>query len=205
MGRTINKDGDIYDQETGLWIGVVDALGREQIVPTYVYNASGKIIGLAGAGANGADLLFGGALGQQNTDVTAPVDTNKNVLFSLVIPANTLGINDSLRVTHNWECTNNANVKTTVFDWNGGASASFSTTALTNSASARGIWTMGNRASLSAQVADASLGFIGAGTTSPVATIDFAVQQTFTIAVTKATAGDTVLLKRVLVELIRGV
>ncbi len=169
----------------------------------FTYGLNGTANGLLLPG--GSTLLFGGALGQQNTEVTAPVDTNKNVLYTLVIPANTLLANDSLRVTHNWECTNNANPKTTVFDWNGGAAASFSTTALTNSASQRGIWTLSNRNSLAAQVGDASLGFIGAGTTSPTSTIDFAVQQTFTIALTKATGADAVKLTRVVVELIRGV
>lgn len=143
-------------------------------------------------------------LAQQNTEVLAPTDTLKNVLFSLVIPANYMRPNDSLRVTHNWLCDNNANVKTLVFDWNGGAAASFSTTVLTNSASQRGIWTISNKNSLAAQVADASLGFIGGGTTSPTSTIDFAVQQTLTIALTKATGADQVKLMRCIVEILRG-
>ena len=154
---------------------------------------------------DGTTIYLGGVLAQQNTEVLAPTDTVKNVLFTCVIPAGFVRANDSLRITHNWICDNNANVKTTVFDFNGGAAASFSTTALTNSASQRGIWTISNRNSLAAQVADASLGFIGAGTTAPTSTIDFAVQQTLTIALTKATGADQVKLMRCIVEILRGV
>ena len=165
-------------------------------------SASGAVSLVSG---DGTTIYLGGVLAQQNTEVLAPTDTLKNVLFSLVIPANYMRPNDSLRVTHNWICDNNANVKTLVFDWNGGAAASFSTTALTNSASQRGIWTISNKNSLAAQVADASLGFIGGGTTSPTSTIDFAVQQTLTIALTKATGADQVKLMRCIVEILRGV
>jgi len=161
--------------------------------------------GLSLVSGDGATIYLGGVLAQQNTEVLAPTDTVKNVLFTCVIPAGFVRANDSLRITHNWICDNNANVKTTVFDFNGGAAASFSTTSLTNSASQRGIWMISNRNSLAAQVADASLGFIGAGTTAPTSTIDFAVQQTLTIALTKATGADQVKLMRCVVEILRGV
>ena len=178
---------------------------------TITWVRSDSIVAESAAGAlslvsgDGTVIYLGGVLAQQNTEILAPTDTVKNVLFTCVIPAGFMRVNDSLRVTHNWICDNNANTKTLVFDWNGGAAASFSTTALTNSASQRGIWMISNRNSLSAQVADASLGFIGAGTTAPTSTIDFAVQQTLTIALTKATGADQVKLMRCVVEILRGV
>lgn len=32
MGRVIGRDGDIYDQDTGKWVGVIDNKGQEQLV-----------------------------------------------------------------------------------------------------------------------------------------------------------------------------
>ena len=175
----------------------------ESEIARYGKDASGNITSLVSG--DGTIIYLGGVLGQQNAEILAPTDTAKNVLYTLVIPAGYMRENDSLRITHNWICDNNANTKTLVFDWNGGAAASFSTTALTSSASQRGIWMLSNRNSLAAQVADASLGFIGGGTTAPTSTIDFAVAQTLTIALTKATGADAVKLMRCVVEILRGV
>ena len=65
---------------------------------------------------------------------------------------------------------------------------------------------MKNHAVFTANVTNGgNLGFIGGGTTAPTSTIDFAVAQTLTIALTKATGADAVKLMRCVVEILRGV
>ena len=195
------RDQWLFNASTNDLVGVKNPTGRgEDFLPVRLDSTGASLVS-----GDGTTIYLGGVLAQQNTEVLAPTDTVKNVLFTLVIPAGYMRKNDSLRITHNWICDNNANTKTLVFDFNGGAAASFSTTALTNSASQRGIWMLSNRNSLAAQVADASLGFIGGGTTAPTSTIDFAVQQTLTIALTKATGADQVKLMRCVAEILRGV
>ena len=46
MGRIIGADGDIYDQDSGVWLGVVDAKGREQ--PVLLLDAEGRLAALGG-------------------------------------------------------------------------------------------------------------------------------------------------------------
>ena len=153
---------------------------------------------------DGTTMPFSGILGQQNTAVDSPADTAENTMYSLAIPANTLGINDCLRVTHSWTCTNNANTKSLQFKF--GSTLVSNTNALGSTAGGRGIFHIRNRASRSANVADASVGFgIGGGGSVPaITTIDFGASQTFNVTMTKATAGDTVRLEAIMVELLRG-
>ncbi len=137
------------------------------------------------------------ALAQQNTAVTAPNDTNENTLYTVAIPGGAMGPNGSIRVGTVWTCTNNANAKTLKVKH--GGNIILNTLAASGAGAIQHVKTS-NRNSPNSQVCSS----VGSGTTSTVSTyaLDTTQTQNVTITAQKATAGDSIILESVLVEII---
>lgn len=162
------------------------------------YVATGKAIYLGKS-------CFGGvnAIGQQHAAVSAPANTSENTLYSLNIPGGTLGPNDSLRVTSVWTMTNSANNKTVNTKLGGSNIGSVVNTAVATYKEQRQV---SNRGVQNSQVAFVSA-FGGLGQSSVAVSalsIDTTKDQLLTVTGTKATAGETLTLESVLVEVINA-
>jgi hypothetical protein len=144
-------------------------------------------------------------LGQQNTSVSGAADVNENTLYSLLIKGGTVGANDSLRITRIEQYTNSVNNKT----WRVklGATAIRTFIATTSDRDVEQI-ILSNRNSVSSQIGPGtSVGTIigsALGTAPSTYAIDFSTDQTLTVTAQKASAGETMTLEQVLVELIKA-
>lgn len=143
--------------------------------------------------AYGADLTVTAAS-------TAEVD-----LVTLNIPAGLIGPNGQLVVTHFWEGTNNANIKTPRVKL--GGTTFFAATTLTSAAiflpPPTVIW---NRNSQSSQMAFAAANgnaSVATGTAKTTGTVDTSAATTLVISGQKATGSDTMTLLGYRVELVR--
>lgn len=134
-------------------------------------------------------------LAVQNTEVVSPNDTNENMVYSFTVPGGTMGINDSLRISTQFTCTNNANAKTLRVKFGG---VTLMTNSAANSAGAGQFLKIANRNSVSAQIR----GVISSGTTGTIGTaaIDTSTAQNIEVTVQKANAGDTIALQSVIIE-----
>ena len=148
-----------------------------------------------------------GVIGQQNTQVSAPADTAENTLFSMTVSGNTMGANDSLRISFLGSSTNNANTKTLKLYFGGEQIAS---TLITTTAGFKFQSQLANRNSQTAQVMAGAGGGLSVGPngTSSVAntvlSVDTKADQVLSITGTKAVAGDLLALDMVQIEIIRG-
>lgn len=129
--------------------------------------------------------------------------TTEETLYTLVLPAKTIGINDTVRVSCIWSCTNNANVKTAKVYL--GASQFGGAVALASVAGGEVVRKITNRNAFASQVSTAStaLGPVTSGTVGTF-TVDTSLASTITVTSQKATAGDSLVLESVLVEVVRG-
>lgn len=143
-------------------------------------------------------------LGRQHTQVLAPNDTVENALFTLALPPNTMGANDTIRVS-------------AIFSFGAGSANSkvlrckLGTMELFGNQDVNQATTLGLRRfvrvsarnSQTAQIADGGVVDFGADTVGPVVgSNNMAAAQTLTITVQKANASDVVALESVLVELL---
>jgi len=162
-----------------------------------LWRSDGATWGIVGGsvilGAYGADLTVTAAS-------TAEVD-----LVTLDIPAGLMGLNGQLVVTHFWEGTSNANVKTPRIKL--GGTTFFASTTLTSSAiflpPPTVIW---NRNSQSSQMAFAAANgntTVATGTAKTTGTVDTSAAITLVISGQKATGSDTLTLLGYRVELVR--
>jgi len=139
-------------------------------------------------------------LAVQNTQVVAPADTNENTLYSLVIPANSMGANGVIKVSYITSCTSSANNKSVKVKLGATAFQTSTVTAVTGVAIMTSIR---NRNATNSQMAAASaVGDTSASVGLNTGAIDTTQGQTLTITGTKALAGETLALESVIVELI---
>lgn len=153
-------------------------------------------------------LVSGDAvLARGNTDLSVSGgSTSEEALVSITIPAGLIGVNGQLEVTHFWEATNNANVKTMRVKL--GGTAFFANAAGLNSNTIflpppTRIW---NRNSQSVQMAFAAANgntSVATGTAKTAGAVDTSVATTFAISGQKATGSDTLTLLGYVVRLIR--
>ena len=153
--------------------------------------------------AAGAVTVLGAkhaATGKTDADIT------ETTLYTLTLPANTMGLNDTLRVTALWSYPNSSttkNVKIKV-----GGSTIFSNS-VTTTASLSAQVQISNRSAVNAQIArpTGSASF-GTSTSAPLTlTKDFSSAQDVTVTAQWGTAGsgsNSIALESVLVELLRG-
>ena len=161
--------------------------------------ATGKAAYIGKSGFGGI-----GVIGQSHVAVTAPANTSENTLYSLIVPGNTLGPNDTLRVTPIFSMTNSANNKTTNVKFGGSAIGSVvNTTAATYKEQRQ----VSNRGVKNSQVAFSSAfgGFGGSSVAITALTVDTTQDQILTITGTKASAGETLKLESVIVEVVAAV
>lgn len=161
----------------------------------------GSIVTL-GAGGNIPHIL-----GASGAPITAPADTNENILATVNIPAGVMGTNGQLFIRTRWSYTNSANNKVLRNRFGGIGGNIYGTATVTTTASVSDYRVLGN-----AGAANAQTGFAGgigsiAATSSAMQTsaVDTSLATTLVFTAQKATAGETVILEGYIVELIPGV
>ena len=146
-------------------------------------------------------------LARGNTDLTVTAASTAEVdIASFDVPAGLIGTNGMLEVTHFWEATNNANVKTMRVKL--GGTAFFANAAALNSSAIflppiTRIW---NRNSQSVQMAFAAANgntTIATGTAKTTGAVDTSAATTLAISGQKATGSDTLTLLGYSVRLVR--
>jgi predicted amino acid dehydrogenase len=144
-------------------------------------------------------------LGSAGAAVACPVDTTEDILATIAIPAELMGLNGILAIESFWTATNNANVKTVRMRLGGIAGTQFMTIAMTSQANLRDRRMILNRASQAVQIGfDAASNLFGLGAgAAVVGAINTAVDQTLVLTGQKATAGDTLQLEYFTCELWR--
>lgn len=128
-------------------------------------------------------------------------DTNRTSLFSFVMKAGTMGVNDHLEIWQFNQWTNSANTKTHELVMGG---TNIFTRNTNTTASSIGIRTVTNRNSLTSQViytigADIGLGI--SSTTNAVISVDTSIDVTFEWFVTLANSGETAGVQGVIINL----
>lgn len=131
---------------------------------------------------------------QSAVQVSTAADTNENTAYTCAIPAGSLGANGRIYYFYSGAQTNNANAKTIKVKYGG-------TTLVTRSAASAavtgGIGMIANRNLTNSQHG-------GDGVSAATSAIDSTAAQNFTITFQKATAGDTMTLESVLVQVLYG-
>ena len=149
------------------------------------------------------------ALYSYNLDIVSPANTAENILASFWIPANLLGKNGVMKAKTEWTCTQNANAKTTRIRFTNvsGVIAQQGTLANTQSGIVESKLT--NRNATNAQFLSwKSVGSAGLGASSVVCSFsqtsssDTTGDVQFVVTAEKATAGDTLTLNALLVEVL---
>jgi hypothetical protein len=144
-----------------------------------------------------------------NTSQTAPADTAENILASFYLPANVLGKNGSMRVTTEWSCTNNANAKTTRVRFTDVSGVVIQQANLASGVAGNVTSKLTNRNATNSQllswtgVVSTGLGSAaGVSSFQQTATADTTADQLFVVTAQKATAGDSMVLESVSVEVL---
>jgi hypothetical protein len=146
------------------------------------------------------------ALGK-SVDVTAPADTNENILATINIPANVMGPYGALKIRAQWYTTNNANVKTARVRLGGIGGTDYYGANLAGNLSIVSELVIQNRNDVASQYGPplglvAGLGVSALGPTT--STVNTAAATTLVITAQKATAGDTMILISWIVECCAG-
>lgn len=143
-----------------------------------------------------------GVLAQSAVAIVAPADTTEDVLATIAVPANAMGANGRLRISTDWTCTNNANVKTIRLRFSGASGTVIASEALTSNPALSVPVTLANRNATNSQVGiNQRLGYFGVAQTATAA-IDTTAATTLVITSQKALATDTITLENYSVELI---
>lgn len=142
-------------------------------------------------------------LAQSGAPLSKTGDLNKTTLASVIVPANAMGKNGSIRVTTVWSMTNNANAKNVITQWGG---TDIATLACASMATYREQRQITNRNALNSQVAFVSAfgGWANSAVAISTQAKDTSQDQTLGIAVQLTNATDTITLESYLVELIPG-
>ncbi len=202
----VDADGNLYAlAQTFTWATLPAA--ADYIGPAHVsdvgahgslWRSDGSTWGIVGGSvvldAYGADLT-----------VTA-ASTSEIDLVTLNIPAGLIGLNGQLVVTHFWEATNNANVKTMRVKLGGTAFFANATAINSNAIFMPPSTIIWNRNSQSAQMAFAAANgntTVATSTAKTTGTVDTSVATSLVISGQKATGSDTLTLLGYRVELVR--
>lgn len=133
--------------------------------------------------------------------VTAPADTNENILATITVPPNKIWPNGTIRVWMVFSMTNNANVKTGRVRFSGIGGTIFRSVTLTSLLSFTALCEFQNRNSITSQIGGAAtVDLAGSGGGVVTAAVNTGAEQTIVITGQKATAGDTLTLERYKVE-----
>lgn len=138
-------------------------------------------------------------LAGSNTAITAPEDTETNILVTVTIPGGSLGPNGRLDIYQSWSFTGSANAKIREIKFGG---TSFYATNMSSASNVGmgSVLSIVNRNSEASQITTqhssafsngASYGTTG---TDATGTINTAVDQTLTISIDKGLGSETVLL-----------
>lgn len=146
-------------------------------------------------------------LGQSEGQITAPTDTNENVLATITVPANTLGANGRLIVTTLWGFTNNANAKTIRVRFSGASGTQYLQTNYASAAFLRD-----QREIVNNNATNSQIGFGGSGTggwgngasANTTSSVDTTAATTLVISAQKGTDSDTITLDYYRVEYVYG-
>jgi hypothetical protein len=135
--------------------------------------------------------------------------TAETTMATITIPANSMGVNGSLRIMTTWSTTNNANAKTVRFRLGGASGTQFATVNIASALSADVSRMIQNRNSASSQVGNISATSVGAfGVTSGnavvTATVDTTAAVDLIISIQKGTGTDSTVLERYTVEVLRA-
>jgi hypothetical protein len=209
----------LFHGATGDLVGIKDTDGGESLFPgaTFTWDTlpapgrhPGSMVRVSDIGvapgilmvSDGTRWIAAGPqiLARSAAPVVAPVDTNENILVTINVPEELLGINGILRITPYWSTTNNANVKTLRARFSGiGGTALLSVNAASGSAAMTPI-IVANRNAANSQYA---MGLSGATVNSVNGpAVNTLAATTVVITAQKATAGDTVQLDAYLVEVL---
>ncbi len=142
-------------------------------------------------------------LGRQNTGVSCPADTTEDTLYSLVIPADLVSTNSTLRIFTRWTITGSTNLRELDIRLGGSLVYQFST-ATASVVAIQNLTHVSNRGVTNSQIGGIPLGpGLGNGTLpNYTASIDMTTAQTLVIAGKKAVAGETITLESASVELL---
>jgi hypothetical protein len=129
--------------------------------------------------------------------VSAPADTNEDILAQFVIPAGSMGINGVVMVHTLWSFTNSINAKTARVRLGGITGMIAQAVACASQLSGQFVTWIANRSAFASQITGAAaLTADGLSTAANVTgTIDMSVQQTVVITAQKATGGETMTLE----------
>lgn len=143
-----------------------------------------------------------GVLAQSAVAASVTGTASETVLATIAIPAASVGVNGSLRITTLWSLTNNANAKTLTWKIGG---TSIGASNVPSFASNRHQIEIRNRNALNSQITQGgnSAGGWGPSATANLATaIDLSVTQNLTISGTLANTADTITLEAYTVEIL---
>lgn len=131
--------------------------------------------------------------------IVAPLDALTNILFSMIIPARTLGINGILKIGTLWTLTNNANAKTVQVFFGG---VDFTGMNLTVQSGNHHQCMIRNRGLINSQIGFApnQSGFGNTTGVNIVGAVDCNQDQILSIAMTKGVGADNVVLEAFNVE-----
>lgn len=142
-------------------------------------------------------------LGKQHTASSVTGTTAETTLYSLVIPGGTIKANGALRILPVFSFTGSTNLKTFKIKLGGTEFLLISTSTAANIGHSSFL-TIRNRNSQSVQIAGNPTGGFGLQTAAfPSGTVDTSVDQTLAITGTLASAGETITLESVVVEVLR--
>lgn len=163
--------------------------------------ANPTIIGASGSG-------YPMILAQSWEAVSAPADTNENILATITVPAGSMGANGMLRLVAFWAMTNSANAKTmrVRFGGVGGAAYEILPSVVNIDTARTNVWIANKNAANSQRGHGASQ--IPAfsqptGAVAVVTSIDTTAATTLVLTAQKTLAGETATLEGYSVELIK--
>lgn len=194
-----------------------------------LYGQSGTTYGIAiGAGAtygkigvngyhnlsnnisNGATGIIGSPihiLANSGTSSAAPADTNEDVLATITVPAKSMGLNGAVRVTFTAIMTNSVNNKTLRVRFGGIGGTAFYTLVATANDSLSALTIIQNSNNTGTQILASAQTASGLGLSTgalPTGAIDTTADTTIVITGQKASAGEALVLKQYMAELLIG-
>jgi len=137
--------------------------------------------------------------------IAVPADTNENILVPVTVPAGAMGPNGVLRVITLWSFTNNANNKTMRVRLGGIGGTIYLNSVIAAALSSQQQTIIQNRNAEDSQIgAGAAAAAFGTSTAAVVTSaVDTAQSAVLAITGMKASAGDSLVLERYLVEIMR--
>ncbi len=135
------------------------------------------------------------------TPVSAPADTNEDILATITIPGGTLGLNGQFELRTLFTVNNNANAKTLRVRLGGIGGTIYETINAANNVSANLLTQFANRGAANSQVGAPNTAY-GLSTSAVITSaVDTSADTTVVITGQKAVAGDTITLESYIAEI----